>query len=44
MAGAKDSRSDAFVLANALRTDGARYQPLQLEGEVAAELRLTVRA
>jgi transposase len=44
MAGAKDDRRDAWVLANVLRTDGARYQPLRVEGEVAAELRVTVRA
>ena len=44
MAGAKDDRRDAWVLANILRTDGARYQPLRMEGEVAAELRVTVRA
>jgi hypothetical protein len=44
MAGAKDDRRDAWVLANILRTDGARYQPLRAEGDVAAELRLTVRA
>jgi transposase len=44
MAGAKDDRRDAWVLANILRTDGALYRPLRAEGEVAAELRLTVRA
>jgi transposase len=44
MAGAKDDRRDAWVLANVLRTDGALYRPLRAEGEVAAELRVTVRA
>jgi transposase len=44
MAGAKDDRRDAWVLANILRTDGPLYRPLRAEGEVAAELRVTVRA
>lgn len=44
MAGAKDDRRDAWVLANILRTDGARFTPLRAEGEAAAELRLTARA
>jgi hypothetical protein len=44
MAGAKDDRRDAWVLAQALRTDRARFHPLQGEGEGAAELRITVRA
>ena len=30
MSGAKDDRRDAFVLADALRTDGHRFQRLQL--------------
>ena len=44
MAGAKDDRRDAWVLANVLRTDGALYRPLRAEGEVAAEWRVTGRA
>jgi transposase len=44
MAGAKDDRRDAWVLANILRTDGHLHRPLRAEGEVAAELRVTVRA
>ena len=31
MSGAKDDRRDAFVLADALRTDGHRFQRLQLQ-------------
>ena len=42
--GAKDDARDAWVLANILRTDGHRFAPLGVEGEVAAELRLTARA
>jgi transposase len=42
--GAKDDARDAQALAHILRTDGERFQPLRPEGELAAELRLTVRA
>lgn len=42
--GAKDDGRDALVLAHILRTDRHRYRPLGREGEVATELRLTIRA
>lgn len=42
--GAKDDARDARVLAPILRTDGEHFRRLTPEGEVAAELRLTIRA
>jgi hypothetical protein len=42
--GAKDDAQDAQVLAHLLRTDGERFRPLTPESDLAAELRLTVRA
>jgi transposase len=42
--GAKDDARDAQVLAHILRTDGERFRPLTPESDLAAELRLTVRA
>jgi hypothetical protein len=42
--GAKDDARDARVLAHILRTDGEHFRRLTPEGEVAAELRLTIRA
>jgi hypothetical protein len=42
--GAKDDARDARVLAHILRTDGEHFRRLAAEGEVAAELRLTIRA
>ena len=42
--GAKDDARDAPVLAHILRTDGERFRPLAPESDLAAELRLTVRA
>lgn len=43
-AGAKDDRRDAFVLADAIRTDRARMQPIQRDSELAEEIRLRDRA
>ena len=37
--GAKDDRRDAFVLADALRTDAARLRPLRVDEPVIVELR-----
>lgn len=42
--GAKDDARDAQALADILRTDGERFRPLAAESELAAELRLTIRA
>ncbi len=42
--GAKDDIRDALVLAHILRTDRDRFRPLAPEGDVAAELRLTIRS
>lgn len=42
--GAKDDARDAQVLAHILRTDGERFRPLTPQSDLAAELRLTVRA
>lgn len=42
--GAKDDARDAQALAHILRTDGERFRPLRPEGDLAAELRLTIRA
>lgn len=42
--GAKDDARDARTLAHILRTDGEHFRRLTPEGEVAAELRLTIRA
>jgi transposase len=42
--GAKDDARDAQALAHILRTDGERFRPLAPESELAAELRLTIRA
>jgi transposase len=39
VAGAKDDRRDAFVLADSLRTDLARFRPLQLESAALIRLR-----
>ena len=41
--GAKDDARDARVLAHILRTDGEHFRKLTPEGEVVAELRLTIR-
>jgi transposase len=43
-AGAKDDRFDAFVLADALRTDRARLRPLVPDQPATLALRATVRA
>lgn len=43
MSGAKDDRRDAFVLADALRTDGHRFQRLQLPPPEIVALREIVR-
>ena len=43
-AGAKDDRFDAFVLADALRTDRARLRPLAVDTPATAALRAAVRA
>ena len=43
-AGNKDDRFDAFVLADTLRTDRARLQPLTPDSPVTAALRATCRA
>lgn len=42
--GAKDDARDAQMLAHIVRTDGERFRPLTPESDLAAELRLTVRA
>ena len=43
-AGNKDDRFDAYVLADVLRTDRARMQPLTRDSEQTITLRMTVRA
>jgi transposase len=43
-AGNKDDRFDAFVLADALRTDRAQLRPLTQDSEATKSLRATVRA
>jgi len=43
-AGNKDDRSDAYLLADVLRTDGHRLRPLQLDSRATVTLRATVRA
>lgn len=43
MSGAKDDRRDAFVLADALRTDGHRFQRLQLPPPEMTALRELIR-
>ena len=43
-AGAKDDRRDARVLADAVRTDRARFVPLTPNGELTEELRMRDRA
>ena len=42
--GAKDDARDAKALAHILRTDGEHFRPFSPESELAAELRLTIRA
>jgi transposase len=44
LAGNKDDRADAYVLADALRTDGHRLRPLQPDTAPTVALRATVRA
>ena len=44
LAGNKDDRSDAYVLADALRTDGHRLRPLRPDSDATVALRSTVRA
>lgn len=44
LAGNKDDRSDAYVLADALRTDGHRLRPLRPDGPETVALRAMVRA
>lgn len=44
LAGNKDDRADAYVLADALRTDGHRLRPLRPDSEATLALRATVRA
>jgi len=44
MSGAKDDRRDAFVLADALRTDGHRFQRLQIPPPEIVALRELLRA
>jgi len=44
MAGAKDDRLDAFVLADAVRTDRARMRVLERDSAVTEEIRLRDRA
>jgi transposase len=44
LAGNKDDRSDAYVLADALRTDGHRLRPLRPDSPETVALRATVRA
>ncbi len=43
-AGAKDDRLDAVVLADAIRTDRHRMEPLERDSELAEEIRLRDRA
>ena len=43
-AGNKDDRSDAFILADVLRTDGHRLRSLRPDGPATVTLRATVRA
>ena len=43
-AGNKDDAFDAYVLADVLRTDRARLQPLTRDSEATVTLRMTVRA
>ena len=43
-AGNKDDRSDAFILADVLRTDGHRLRPLRPDSPGTVTLRATVRA
>ena len=44
LAGNKDDRADAYVLADALRTDGQRLRPLQPDAPETLALRASVRA
>lgn len=44
LAGNKDDRADAYILADALRTDGHRLRPLQPDSGATVALRATVRA
>jgi transposase len=44
LAGNKDDRMDAFILADALRTDGHRLRPLRPDAPETVALRATVRA
>lgn len=44
LAGNKDDRMDAFILADALRTDGQRLRPLRPDTPETVALRATVRA
>jgi transposase len=44
LAGNKDDRADAFILADALRTDGHRLRPLRPDSPETVALRATVRA
>jgi transposase len=44
LAGNKDDRADAFILADALRTDGQRLRPLRPDAPATVALRATVRA
>jgi transposase len=44
LAGNKDDRMDAFILADALRTDGHRLRPLRPDAPATVALRATVRA
>ena len=43
LAGNKDDRADAFILADALRTDGHRLRPLHPDSPATVALRATVR-
>jgi transposase len=44
LAGNKSDRSDAYMLADVLRTDGHRLRPLEPDGEATRALRSVVRA
>ena len=44
LAGNKSDRSDAYVLADSLRTDGHRWRSLQPDSPATVTLRVTVRA
>ena len=44
MAGAKDDRRDAWVLADALRTDPAAFQAVQHDDPIIVQLRELSRA